>query len=132
MAQSFAVRTRPWAGVLMAFTAVTFGMASLVHFGVPVPLGLTTVHDPFPGAKFPELIIGVVLLAGAIPVLTRARYARPIGLATTGFATAGTITGLNFTLGSGRTGDLVYHFGVLALLVLTLVLLSVRRDKGLA
>jgi len=111
----------------MAVTAVTFGVASMVHFGVAVPLGVLTVHDPFPGAKFPEMIIGLVLLAGAVPVLARARFARVIGLVATGFATAGTLVGLRFTLPAGMAGEIAYHFGVLTLLVVTLVLLGVRR-----
>lgn len=114
-------------GVLMAIAAVTFGIASAVHFGGTVPLGFVTVHDPFPGAKFPEMIIGAVLAAGSIPVLARVRFARVIGLLATGFAVIGTVAGLHFTLGSGRTGDLEYHVGVLTLLVVTFALLYLPR-----
>lgn len=118
-------------GVLMAVAAVTFGIASAVHFGGTVPLGFVTVHDPFPGAKFPEMIIGAVLAAGSIPVLARVRFARVIGLVATGFAVIGTGVGLRFTL--GRTGDLEYHFGVLTLLLVTFALLylpsATRRSR---
>lgn len=114
-------------GVLMAVMAVTFGVASAVHFGAAIPLGFGTVHDPFAGAKYPELIIGAVLAAGSVPVLTRARFARVIGLVTTGFAVIGTGVGLRFTLPSGRTGDLEYHVGVLTLLLVTFALLYLPR-----
>lgn len=114
-------------GVLMAIAAVTFGIASAVHFGDTIPLGFVTVHDPYPGAKFPEMIIGAVMAAGSVPVLARMRFARLAGTIATGFAVLGTLAGLHFTLGGGRMGDLEYHFGVLTLLVVTFALLYLPR-----
>lgn len=114
-------------GVLMIVATASFALASIIHFGVSIPLGVTTVHDPFAGAKVPEAIIAAVLAAGTVLFLTRAPAARPVALITTAFAFVGTVLGLHFTLGSGRTGDIAYHLTVLTLLAVILILLAVRR-----
>lgn len=53
-------------GLLMALTAAAFAIVSVIHFGVHVPVGFTTVSDPFPGAAPPEAVIAVVLAATAL------------------------------------------------------------------
>ena len=100
----------------MLVAAVTFLVASLVHSGA---LGGLGVHDRFDGATVPELIIGVVLLAGSAPVLARLRRARPFAAIAVGFAILGTIVGLNYTLPTGRAGDIAYHLAILAFLLIT-------------
>lgn len=99
----------------MVVAAVTFLIASLVHSGLMGGLG---VHDRFDGATVPELVIGVVLLAGAVPVLARLRRARPFAAVAVGFAVVGTIVGLNFTLPTGRAGDIAYHVAILVALLI--------------
>lgn len=101
----------------MVGAAVTFLVASLVHSGVTVRVGGLVVHDRFDGATWPELVIGVVLLAGAVPVLARRGVARVAAAVAVGFATLGTIVGLTFTLGGGRAGDIAYHVAILAALL---------------
>lgn len=101
-------------GAAMAVAAVTFLVASLVHSGMMDGLGM---HDRFDGATVPELVIGVVLLAGSVPVLARSRRARPFAAIAAGFAIVGTIVGLNFTLPTGRAGDIAYHVAILTFLV---------------
>ncbi|HEY3681786.1 MAG TPA: hypothetical protein VGL93_02040 [Streptosporangiaceae bacterium] len=108
-----------WTGVLMVVAAVSFGAASTVHWGVPV-LGL---RDPFPGARVPEAVIGVVLLGGAAAALARVAHAWGIAVAATGFAILGTLVGLRFTIGGGVPGDIVYHAAILAALVVIMVAL---------
>ena len=49
---------------LMLVEAVTLAIASIVHFGVVIPLGVVTLDDPFAGAKIPEAIIAVVVGVG--------------------------------------------------------------------
>lgn len=110
-------------GWFLVGVGVTFGVASLVHTGVSVPVGFATVRDPFPGAKVPEAVIGVVVLGGALVVLVRAAYARGVAIAAVVFAVIGTGAGLYFTLPSGRAGDIVYHLTVLAALLVALGLL---------
>ena len=115
--------------VLMAAAAATFAVASVIHAGAVIPLGVTTVSDPFPGAVVPEAVIAVALAAGAVAVLTRRPAARGAAVAATLFALLGTAVGLTFTLGSRRTGDVVYHVGMVVVLVVTLGLLLLPRGR---
>ena len=105
--------------VLMAVASVTFIMASFVHFGNTIPLGVVTLNDPFPNAAIPEGIIAAVMVVGVVAVLTRVWW---LALATTVFATAGTILGLSIVLlgFAWRTGDIVYHVSILTVLVVTI------------
>lgn len=118
------------AGLLMALAAAAFAVVSVVHFGVDIPLGFSTVSDSFPGAAPPEAVIAAVVAVGAMSVLTGRSNSRGVGLATTSFALLGTVYGLTVTLNSARSGDVISHFGILAMLVFTLgiTLLPGRRD----
>jgi hypothetical protein len=55
---------------LMLVAAVTLLAASAIHFGLSLPLGPVTLHDPFAGAAIPEAVLGVVLTVGAGFVLS--------------------------------------------------------------
>jgi hypothetical protein len=111
------------AGWLLALAALTFWLASAIHFGLTIPLGFATVSDPFPGAAVPEAVIGVVvaLTAACLLALSPPRLSPAIG--GTAFAVAVTLFGLSITVGSGRTGDVAYHVSILAVLVVAVVLL---------
>lgn len=102
----------------------------MIHAGIAIPLGVTTVSDPFPGAVIPEAVIALVVAAGAVAVLTRRPAAWGISVTATLFALLGTALGLTFTLGSGRTGDIAYHAGILAVLAVTLALLLLPTRTG--
>jgi hypothetical protein len=110
---------------LMLVEAVTLAVASIVHFGLVIPLGVATLNDPFAGARIPEAIIAVVLAAGAVSLLTPWAGAWWSALATTVLAIVGVLVGLRFVLFGtvARPGDLVYHGSLLVLLLVTLVLL---------
>src|SRR5207249_9437508 len=97
-----ASRNMTLVGRLMLIEAVTFAIASILHFGVA---------ESFIGAAIPEAIIAVVLGAGAVAVMRRRTGSWWIGLATTLFALAGVIIGLTVILGSrvSRPIDLAYH-----------------------
>ena len=118
-------------GVLIAGAAVSFAVASVIHAGVAIPLGVTRVSDPFPGAVVPEAVIAVAVAGGALAVLTRRPAARGIAVTTTLFALLGTTLGLTITLESARTGDVAYHVGILVVLavILGLLLLPGRRTS---
>ncbi len=118
-------------GILLGLAAVAFATASVIHFGVAVPVGVVTVSDPFPGAAVPEAVIALVVAAGVLTVLTRRPAAREIALLTTLFALLGTSFGLTVTLRSTRTGDVAYHLGILALLLVILGLLLVPGRRRL-
>src|SRR6266581_1640074 len=102
-------------GRLMLIEAVTFAIASILHFGVA---------ESFIGAAIPEAIIAVVLGAGALAVMRRGAGSWGLGLATTLFALAGVIVGLSVILGSrvSRPIDLAYHVTIFVALVVTVVL----------
>ena len=110
---------------LMLVEAVTLGIASIVHFGVVIPLGVVTLDDPFAGARIPEAIIAVVVGVAAISLLTRWPGAWWIALAATIFAIAGVLVGVSIVLSGtvSRTGDLIYHFSLLVALLVTVALL---------
>jgi hypothetical protein len=98
---------------------------SVIHFGVYVPVGFATISDSFPGAAPPEAVIAAVVAIGAAAVLTRRTKSRGIALGTTSFALLGTVYGLSVTLNSTRTGDVAYHLGILATLLVIFGLLLV-------
>src|SRR3989442_11799410 len=89
-------------GRLMLAEAVTFAIASILHFGVA---------ESFIGAAIPEAIIAVVLAAGAIRLMRRPAGSWPIAMLTTLFALAGVIIGLSVILGGrgSRPFDLSLH-----------------------
>lgn len=119
------------AGMLMALAAAAFAIMSIIHFGVDIPVGFTTISDSFPGAAPPEAVISAVMAIGATAVLTRLTTTRAIALGTTLFALLGTSYGLTVTLDSTRTGDIAYHLGILAtLLAILSLLLAPRRSES--
>ena len=110
----------------MLAEAVTFAIASILHFGV---------LESFIGAAIPEAIIAVVLGAGAIAVMRRPASTWWLALTTTLFALAGVIIGLSVILRShvSRTVDLTYHASVFVALIITIgLLLTPRVRRALA
>jgi len=101
----------------MAAEAVTFALASAIHFGTG-----------FTQAAIPELVIAAVLAAGSSAVLTRRAHAWGVAVGTTALATFGTAVGLAI-IASGRQDlpDLVYHATILAALAVTLAGLARTR-----
>jgi hypothetical protein len=113
-------RIRKLIGGLMLAEAVTFAIASILHFGV---------LETFIGAAIPEAIIAVVLGAGAAAVMRRPAGSWWLALTTTLFALAGVLIGLSVILRSqlSRPADLTYHAGIFVALVITVVLLLTPR-----
>jgi len=103
-------------GRLMLAEAVTFAIASILHFGVA---------ESFIDAAIPEAIIAVVLGAAAIAVMRRGAGSWGLARAATLFALAGVIIGLSVIIGGpvSRPIDLAYHATILVALVGTVVLL---------
>lgn len=116
--------------VLMTIAAAAYASASLIHFGLVIPLGFATIRDPFPGAAAPEGVIAIILLAGAITVTRRIDGAWLLALLGSAFSGLLTLYGLSITLRASRPGDVGYHLGVLGLVavILALVLLPATRQ----
>lgn len=116
--------SRSWPAIvgLMALAAVTLAIASVVHFGLVIPLGATTIHDPFAGAAIPEAVIAAVVAIGVVGAALRRDAAWWLPLAATLFALLGVIVGMTFTVPAGRAGDIAYHGSLLAVLLAALVL----------
>jgi multisubunit Na+/H+ antiporter MnhF subunit len=111
-------------GALLAVEAATLGSVSGIHLsGVVSRSGSFDPHD----AGIAEAIIGAVLLFAAGWIVLQPARARTVGLAATGFATAGFLVGLNFTARAGHAPDLAYHLVMLPVFITTLVVLARRR-----
>ena len=109
---------------LMAIDAATLFIASAIHFGIFGAI------DPFEAAALPEAVIGAVLALGLIGAIFWWPSWWPAALGATLFAVVGTLVGLRFTLPRGDLGDIVYHLGLLATLVMLLVMLARERPHA--
>jgi hypothetical protein len=106
------------ARLLLAFEAVLFATASLVHAGT-----LLSGYEHSRAATA-EGVIALGLLAGLVAGLIRSASARTAALVAQGFALLGTLVGA-FTIAVGvgpqTTADYVFHATVLVVLVWGLV-----------
>jgi hypothetical protein len=104
-------------GWLMAAIAVSLGVMSFLHLSGTMSAGTAD------GAGIPEAVIGGVLLAAALYVFAAPDRARPAAVGATGFAIAGFVIGISFTISGGQAVDIAYHAVVLPILVGLLVTL---------
>ncbi|HEU0167899.1 MAG TPA: hypothetical protein VFS62_08995 [Chloroflexota bacterium] len=110
--------SRWMASALMLLAAVTLGGASAIHFGL-------VLDDRFAGAAVPEAVLGAILFAGWLALVVGGPNMRAVALGAIILALVGTIYGLSVTLGSARTGDVAYHFTLLAMLLGGAALLAI-------
>jgi hypothetical protein len=118
---------------LMLAEAVTLAIASVIHFGVVIPLGVITLNDPFAGARIPEAILAVAMAAGAFGLMAGWPRARWFALAATLLTIVGVLVGVRFVLTGtvSRPGDLIYHGALFVGLVATTgFLLMARTPRG--
>lgn len=115
------MRSRRLIAWLMAVAAVTFGIASALHFDIRITIGPLLIQgESFRGAAVPEAVIGAVVAAGTVAWISRTHAGVILALSATVFAILGVILGLyEITRGGAvrTTADLVYHVSVLALLL---------------
>jgi hypothetical protein len=109
---------------LMALAAVTFGIASALHFDIRITIGSLVIQgESFRGAAIPEAVIGIIVAAGDIAWISRTHAGAILALCATVFAILGVLLGL-YEITRGGTvrtiADLVYHVSVLALLLVVL------------
>ena len=111
--------------LLMCAVAATLAAMSFLHLSGILAGGA----KPFDrsDAGIAEAVICLVLGYGAAALLRTAPRGRTVARAATGFAIAGFIVGLRFTLPGGSPIDIAYHLAALPILLLTLIaLLRVR------
>src|SRR5947208_2524637 len=113
---------------VMLLEAASLAVASALHLTGHVA-GRSAPFDS-DGAGIAEAVIGAVLLAGALDMLRRPHRARAVGLAATGFATAGFLVGLRMTALGGHWPDIAYHLTVLPVLIGSLVVLARGSTAG--
>ncbi len=113
--------------LFLLLEAIGFAAASLVHSGVLIG-GYEHAQ-----ARVAEGVIAVVLVIGLLLTFVNQAWTRPVGLAAQGFAILGTLVGL-FTIAVGigpRTvPDLVFHAGILVLLVWGLIVTGRARTPA--
>lgn len=108
---------------LLVAAAVSFAMASAIHFGLMIRLGVLTISDPFFGAAIPEAVLALVVAAAALHLFSSRIPHLAISAGAAAFAIIVTLYGLSVTLGGGRTADVMYHVAVLAILLAAVVLM---------
>jgi hypothetical protein len=104
--------------LFMFVQAAAFIAAALIHVGVLID---GYAHEK---AGIAESVIAVVLLVGLALTWIRAGSTRGVGLAAQAFALFGTLVGI-FTIAIGvgprTTPDIVYHIGIVVVLLSGLV-----------
>jgi hypothetical protein len=99
--------------LFLLFEAVTFVLASLIHFGLLVD---GYEHD---GARIPEAVIAAVLLIGLGSSLVRPDLTATAGVSAQGLALAGTLLGLFLVaigVGPRTVPDVIYHIAIIVIL----------------
>ena len=117
---------------LMLVSGVSLWLASAIHFGVPIPVGVTTIYDPFAGARIPEAILGAVMFAGGLYALSGRAGAWLVALLCTTLTVLFALVGTTITVAAAGWGDIVYHAALLTLLGAILVGLVCTRQTDAA
>jgi hypothetical protein len=108
--------------VLMVGEAVTFLLAALLHLGIPLGLSEPRIIP----AAIVEGLCGLFLAVSAYAVAARTTWAWGTALAANLFAMAGVllgITALNLGAGPSTEANTIYHWVILGVLIVVLVLL---------
>jgi hypothetical protein len=118
---------------LMAVNAVAFLAASVIHFGVRIPLGFTTLADAtILPAGIAEGAIGVAFVGAAVAVIGRQDWAWNGMLGAHLFGVLGVLVGLGVSLSvsaDSSPANLVFHEAILPALVIGLILLLTRSGR---
>jgi hypothetical protein len=117
-------RPLPALPLLLAVESATLAVFSTLHLTGALRIG-TGNSD---GAGVAEALICLALAGGAWALARSSSPARGrlVGLFAVGFAIAGFIVGLTFTVRGGDAIDLIYHATMLPILALTAVLVARR------
>jgi hypothetical protein len=89
--------------VLIVAETITFLLATLVHLGIPVPLGFT--QPQIIPAAIAEGLCGIFLAVSAYAIFTYKTWAWRVALAAHIFAVAGVLLGILATIRSSAGGE---------------------------
>jgi hypothetical protein len=109
--------------VLMAGEAITFLLATLLHAGIPIPLGFS--EPPLAAAAIVEGLCWFFLSVSLYAVFAHKTWAWMGSITAHLFAIAGVVLGIFATSRSGAGGEanFIYHRVILVILVVVLGLL---------
>ncbi len=134
------LETRRGAGARLALEAllvvdtVSFLVASVIHFGFPIPLGFTTLSDvSLLPAAIAEGAIGVALALATAAVFSRLDWAWIGATAAHVFGILGVLVGLSVTLSDpadSSSANFLFHLSVLPVLLVGLALLVTRSGRA--
>lgn len=120
--------------VLIVVDAVSFLGASIIHFGISIPLGLAVLSDvPILPAAIVEGAIGIAFVLAAAAVFTRQGWAWSGTLGAHLFGILGVLVGLSVTLRNPdgtSTGNFWFHLIILPVLVAGILLLLIPRPRA--
>ncbi len=123
--------TRRWTTVvtvisaLIVVEAITFLLATLLHLGIPIPLGFSEPRIIL--AAIVEGLCALLLSLSAYAVFARKTWAWRVAIAAHAFAVAGVLLGITaLALGRGPSteANTIYHRVMLVVLVVVLAGLS--------
>ena len=117
--------------VLIVGEAITFLLATLLHLGVPLPLGIS--EPRIIPAAIVEGLCGLFLAVSAYAVLTHKTWAWWVAIAAHTFAVAGVLLGITaLALGGGPSteANTIYHSVILWVLIVVLALLTTPIAKA--
>lgn len=120
--------------VLVVVNAVAFLAASVIHFGVSIPLGFATVADAtLPQAAVAEGVIGVAFVVAAAAVFSRSTRAWGATLVAYLLAAVGVVIGLSVSAGDPdltSSANFWFHLGILPVVVAGLALVLTRSGRA--
>lgn len=110
--------------VLIVAETITFLLATLLHLGVPAPLGFT--QPLIIPAAIVEGLCALFLAMSAYAIFTGKTWAWRVTLAAHIFAVAGVLLGILATTRSPAGGEpnFIYHRVILVVLIIVLILLA--------
>ena len=121
--------TRRWTTVvtvisaLIVVEAITFLLATLLHLGIPIPLGFS--EPRIIPAAIVEGLCALLLSLSAYAVFARKTWAWRVAVAAHIFAVLGVLLGIYATSrGPGDEANFIYHSVILVVLVIVLALLA--------
>jgi len=116
--------------VLIVAETLTFLLATLLHLGIPVPLGFT--QPRIIPAAIVEGLCGIFLAVSAYAIFTYKTWAWQVALAAHVFAVVGVLLGILATIRSPAGGEpnFIYHRVILGVLIVVLILLATPATRA--